>query len=302
MNDSTKEARHEGVHRALSKSAHSATRRGPGQWDLALKNGEILSARAWLEEEWLHLAADTGDAAGTAARTAQAGASLAWSCLQRNGTLPGAVKYALDPQARLQIRAETPLLVDQTETDIRARVAEICEGIQAASHQLRNGAARKRPPRATREAAQDDNPVDLGTLCGEAGWPFTERSSGKLAVALDAADGFYQATLECRSEGVHVSAGLGTLALTSEDARAAVAVLLLTLNGVVRMVRAAAEACDGQSALRLEVRLGRRPAAGELGHALSALSVGCRLCAREAEVLEDRDIAAEYLALRGVSP
>lgn len=302
MTDNQKEALTDRLHRALDKSAHTITRLGPTQWGFTLKNGELLNARAWLEEGWLHLAADAGKAGKTTAvQTAGVSKDLAWACLQRNGTLPGGVKYALDPEGRLQIRAELPLFGDQNETDIRAHLTEICAGMQTASHRLPGGPAKKRLPKVTKETDGDETSCDLKALCEETGWPFTVRSSGKVVFTLDTHDGFYQATLERRSEGVHVTAGLGTPTLASKDSRVAVAVLLLTLGGVVRMVRAAVEECDGPSAIRLEACLGRRPAGIELTHALAALSIGCRLSGREVEVLEDGEIAAEYLALRGMS-
>jgi hypothetical protein len=298
MRSVEKETRAERVSRVLGKCAHNIMRRGHTRWDLTLRNGEMLCARAWLDEEWLHLAADPGGGV----TIAEPGRNRAWWCLLHNGTLPGNVKYALDPQGRLQIRAELPITPEETETDIRVRVAATCEGLQAASHQLHGRpSSKKRLPKTTREVASVDTSCDLRRLCEEAEWPFTERAGGKLAVALDTPDSYCQATLEQRPEGLHVTAGLGASVPASESSRTAVAVLLLTLGGVVRMVRATGEECDGQSPVRLEVRLARAPGADELAHALAALSVGHRLCGREVEVLQDDEIAAEYLASRGLS-
>jgi hypothetical protein len=298
MNIDEKRARPERVNRALGKCAHTVTRRDRSQWDLALKNGEMLAARARLDEEWLHLMAD----AGGMPRTEGTGRNSAWWCLLQNGSLPGNVKYALDPQGCLQIRAEMPIAPEETETDIRARLAATCEGFQVAAHQLHGrSSSRRRLPKAARAVAPDDVACDLCKLCEEAAWPFTERAAGKLAVALDTPDNYCQATLEQRSDGVRVTAGLGASAPASDSSRTAMAVLLLRLGGVVRMVRAAGEECNGQSAIRLEVGLSRTPRTGELAHALAALSVACRLCGREVEVLQDGGIAAEYLASRGLS-
>jgi hypothetical protein len=55
-------------------------------------------------------------------------------------------------------------------------------------------------------------------------------------------------------------------------------------------------AVDGGE-VRFEVVFGSPPAAAELGHAFAALSVACRIAAREAAVLwSDARIARAYLA------
>jgi len=61
-------------------------------------------------------------------------------------------------------------------------------------------------------------------------------------------------------------------------------------------VRATATEVGGEHRIALDVRFPERPSAGELSHALAALSVGCRISAREALVLSaDETLAAAYL-------
>jgi hypothetical protein len=68
---------------------------------------------------------------------------------------------------------------------------------------------------------------------------------------------------------------------------------------MVRLARATAEERAGRTAVRFEVVFVSPPCAAEMAHALSALSVACRLCGREAKVLQqDEGAAEEYLALR----
>ena len=52
---------------------------------------------------------------------------------------------------------------------------------------------------------------------------------------------------------------------------------------------------------RFEVIFESPPTPGVLRHALSALSVACRLCGREAKALEAEGLAREYLSVRGWS-
>jgi hypothetical protein len=76
--------------------------------------------------------------------------------------------------------------------------------------------------------------------------------------------------------------------------REAVGLLGIRTGGATRMARAVAEGADG---LRYEVVLGERPSPAELGHAFAALSVACRIAAREAAVLRrDEAVARAYVA------
>ena len=69
-----------------------------------------------------------------------------------------------------------------------------------------------------------------------------------------------------------------------------------------RLVRASASVPGtGRVAVNLEVHLPSDARAGELDDALSALSLGGRLCAAEVRALEDEHVAGEYLKLRGWS-
>ena len=121
-------------------------------------------------------------------------------------------------------------------------------------------------------------------------------------MTLDASGDFWQALVERRPDGIRVAAPVGALAMASDEVRNSIAVLLLTLNGVLRFARAAGEEQKGQVAAHLEALLPHFPSAEELGHALAALSVGCRLCGREVEVLQnDLVVAREYLVARGWS-
>ena len=77
-------------------------------------------------------------------------------------------------------------------------------------------------------------------------------------------------------------------------------VLLLHASHFLRMVRAAARAAEAGTVYGWEVVLDPEAGAPELQHALAALSVACRLSAREVPALEQDDgLARRYLTLRG---
>jgi hypothetical protein len=284
---------------ALAKCAEPIEQCGPDQWDLSLKNGSVLPCRATLNDQWLHLDVDIDQYRSTLPNE-----QGAWSWLLKNGILPSGVKYALDAHSRLRIRAETPLPDNGHEFDLCGRIATVWEGLGVASAAIHGPATKRGEQRSGIEWEKEGHQAacDLRRLCEEAGWPFTERSEDKLAVTLDASGDFWQALVERRTDAIRVAAPFGALATASDEVRNAVAVLLLTLNGVLRFARAAGEEQNGQVAAHLEALLPHLPSAEELGHALSAISVGCRLCGREVEVLQnDLLIAREYLAVRGWS-
>ena len=77
--------------------------------------------------------------------------------------------------------------------------------------------------------------------------------------------------------------------------------LLLTVEARNRL-KAVAEKHGESFVLRCEAPLSETPPSPELVHALSALSVACRLCGKEVSHLTDKKIAEGYLAVRGWSP
>jgi hypothetical protein len=67
------------------------------------------------------------------------------------------------------------------------------------------------------------------------------------------------------------------------------------------MARVCAVEADGQTSFGLQVGLPVAPAMEEIDHALAALSIAHRMCAREANVLLNDAAARCYLAARDVS-
>ncbi|MFN8644450.1 MAG: hypothetical protein U0802_23375 [Candidatus Binatia bacterium] len=189
--------------------------------------------------------------------------------LRRNRRLPGGVRCVLVSAGRLQCRGEVPL--DLPDDAVWARL----DGARAGFLTLLDG----QPPAAPPAVEPGRLPAELAARLGEAGWPWTARGDGSIAVDLGVADLFLQAEIEA-----HAGALCGAVALAPFDpeATAAPALLLLRAGGAVRQARPVLSA-DGVP--RLEVVLTADPGARELGHALAALAVACRLCAREIEVL-----------------
>jgi hypothetical protein len=282
----------DGIELALVKTAEKVKRRHPGHWDFALANGRVLKGTAEISDGWLVMSAPLKK------RSKPTVASLdrMWRLLKLNARLAGGAKYALDSEHRLSVRAELPL-DDEPRMD---RITDACAGFKDASARLRDRKTAAHADNSSWASSADveGTPCDLQELCREAGWPFVERSGDRLAVALDVPDGFHQAIIEKHKGVVHVGVELGVAAAASSVSRHALSVLLMTANRVVRLCRAAVGQNDGQPSTRFEVAWPCCPPAVELAHALAALSMACRLCAREAEALQDEVIAREYLSVR----
>ena len=270
--------RDDGVEAALEAHTASCVPIEPRAWKVAIANGSEVHATARVAEGWLLFESALTGAAGRDP----------WELLRWNAVLPGGVKFALrrgDPMPHL--RAELPLGVD---LDVAARIGQAFAGFSAASALLA-GATHVDGDGVLADG--DDAGIDLPRLCAEAGWPFVARASGALAVTLESGLEFRQATLTTEGNAVRASVPL----VTNDGSRPAVrrmavAALALRASAAVRMARAAATDME----LCSEVVLAGAPAPAELGHALAALSVACRLCAGELGILaEDGAVAGLYL-------
>jgi hypothetical protein len=144
----------------------------------------------------------------------------------------------------------------------------------------------------------DVEPINLKQICAEAGWPFVERASGKLAVELEVANGFYQALLVPTGRGVQIGCDLATCD-AAPLCRQAIGGLLLAASAAVRLVRAAIAPGEVPPVARFEVVFASAPCPLELANALESLSVACSHCGEEVNMLQDHAVAQRYLELRG---
>lgn len=88
---------------------------------------------------------------------------------------------------------------------------------------------------------------------------------------------------------------------SADITRMALTIYLLTVCSYLRMVRAYAERTDEQICFGFHVSLPSSTTAEEIQHALAALSVAYRTCARETSVLLHDATAKLYLAARNLS-
>lgn len=267
----------DGVLRCVARGV----RRQDDGWRLSLGEAAELAARAEVDDGWLAM---------TVAWPEQLTPDGAWPLLWRNARLAGQAKYALSG-GRLQCRAEIDLAAGG---DWAGRLRESYAGLVQAF------ALKDDAPAAPDEAAAASGPVPLAELLEQAGWPALLRDPQRAAVELETGSDLYQqALVEQTPRGWRLTAELIEWREAAPESRRALAVLLLRACGAVRLIRAAARQ---QSQLRawLEVCYPSPPTPAELNHALAALSVACRWCAREAAALEDPALAQAYLQVQGL--
>jgi hypothetical protein len=141
--------------------------------------------------------------------------------------------------------------------------------------------------------------VGLGDLLRETSWPFTERGPNDFSAHLEA-DSAPPARITMNEHGFVFSVELVRSNAAAEVTQQALTVFLLTASSALRLVRARAVDGDGQRSFGFQVCLPAAPAAEEIDHALAALSIAYRMCARETKVLLNEVAARCYLAARGI--
>jgi hypothetical protein len=287
------EMREQSIHEVLAGRAEPVTTRGRGKWELAVDGHPGRAIEVRLEDEWVWCRAPI-----PRAEKFNNVDDFIW----RNPRLPGGCRVVFDPRhSDVHLREDIPVVdgidvstaCDRAITDLVA-----ARNVLATKGRPRTaGAGRPRPSRDVAERTDT-----LESICGAAGWRYAERDGGRGVVTLELAHGAVPARLDARGESNYrASAQAARYPALSEAGRRAVAVLMLTVNGIVRFVRAGIEqSADGLSAF-FERRFCELPSPAVLDAALSALSVACGLCGRELQALENDDVARQYLATRGMS-
>ena len=275
------------VFTALKRHAACVEQAGPGRWRLRLRNGAALRGTARVEAGWLTVDIEP----------ARRPPADPWTMLLANAEAPAGVKLTMDEACgTTHLLGELSLELDKT-CELHQRVGELLGGVKDL---LAASKGRKRPAAdeggASSEASASPS---VAELCREAGWPFTERSEGRVAVALEVQRQPFQAVVEPGANGGLVCSVVfaGGEEPPGDPHRGALALLLLSAARSVRLARAAAvEQADGRFEARLEAALRRGAGPRDLNDALSALSVACQWCGPEAELVHnDSLIAQTYL-------
>ncbi|HEV8599744.1 MAG TPA: hypothetical protein VGQ69_10320 [Gemmatimonadales bacterium] len=266
----------------LERWVTRVSRPGPAEWRFDLGNGKPFPVTAHREDGWLRLVAP-------APLAFPEGEQAPWRTLRLNGLLQGPVRLVRHPRPTgLVLQAELPLEDAQL---VAARLEALCHALRAASPVLCGKHSGELPLPAEQDAEADSA---LLQLARERGWQLEQREDNRYSAELDAPGSLSQATLERRGGELRLGIEVLRSSSLSEDSQRAIELFLLRFTALVRMVRGAASE-EPAPAIRLEVRLPAAPSGTELELGFSALSLACRLGARELRGLADQLLARTYL-------
>jgi hypothetical protein len=242
-----------------------------------------LAIAASLEEDFLRLS-------GRPEASRESACSLEHALLN-NSRLAGGVKVALSAKEDGLHLASDIVVLDEKQLLDRLRWA--LDGFHDGLRLLKSPASRFESA-ATKARVFE---TGLGQLLREVSWPSAKRGPNEYTAELDA-DSAPPAIIRMNESGVVLSAELVRAGAAAKQGQRALAVFLLTATGALRLVRAYAEEVENGLAFGIEVNLSPAPAMEEIDHALAALSIAHRMCARESNVLLDEAVARCYLAAR----
>jgi hypothetical protein len=275
------------AYRVLNKCACEMESSGPWSWQCVVENGARLPLSASFDEGFLQLVCRPKAIHKTALALEDA--------MLRNKSLVGGVKLALNPAGRgLHLRTDIVVL---NEMQLRDRMEWALDGFHDGTRLLESPDAHGG---STRSQATHVSEAALADLLRECSWPCAARGANDFSAELDASAA-PPASIRMNENGLEFSVELLRCDAAAEFTRQALALYLLTVSSSLRMARAYTSHAGEQMSFGFLVSLPSSQAAEEIQHALSALSVAFRMCAREANVLLHGAAARHYLAARNPS-
>ena len=270
--------------RVLNKCTDELSLEGAWRWSCFVQNGTRLPIAASLEEGFLHLACHPEGIRKSVCTLEQA--------LFGNRMLSGGVKVALG-KANHDLHLATDIAILEEK--------QLLDRFHGALEGFHDGYRLFRAPTSLIKstAAKTGSGVALGELLREASWPSTERGPNEFTAELDTTSASH-AGIRNTEYGVELNSELVRSNATAEISRQALTLFLLTATSALRLVRAYSEETDGGVTFGLQVILSCDPAIEEIDHALAALSIAHRMCARETTVLLYEATARCYLAARNL--
>jgi hypothetical protein len=275
------------AYRVLNKFTCEREPSGPWSWQCIVQNGARLPLAASFDEGFLQLACRPESIRETTLALEDA--------MLCNNSLAGGVKLALHSSGSgLHLRTDIVVL---DERQLHDRLEWALEGFHEGTRLLKSPDLRN-----NLQDSQSDpvSVVALDDLLRETSWPCVERGPNDFSADLDA-NAAPSASIRMRGNCLVLSVELLRGNASEDITRRALAVYILTASSSLRMVRAYAKRADGQISYGFHVSLPSSPATEEIHHALAALSVAYRICARETSVLIHSAAALQYLAARNPS-
>jgi hypothetical protein len=266
---------------------------GGGRWELKVGDGSGGFIGAHLQNDWVSFTAPVPPAYGGD------NPDMYERYLSANARLPGWCKVALYPHHTELCLREDIAIVDGVDL--------LSSGADAVAYLMAAQAALVKKPRAAR--ARKATPLSsevngaLKEVCSTSGWNYAEREDGSGVATLALPTGSVKAVVTANGRrDFRIAVPLPGYESLADIGRRAAAVLLLTVNGLVRFARASVERSAGRAGAFVEIPFRGLPSAALLETALSALAVSCGLCDRELSALADESVARRYLNARALSP
>lgn len=279
------------LEKQLARFAQECVRLNADRWRLSLRNGFDFHVSATRDDGFLSLIAET---------ELEAKPERLLHLAERSAELPCNLKLSLSPWSReIHLRADFPL---PEEGDDTCRVGLYLNAMQCAHEQVHNWTSCEAGE--TVGLYSGDRPPDLTGLekiLDEAGWETHRRAGGALLADLEAPGQFFQAEVKRLAEGARFRAAVYNGPNLSDDAQRSLPAFLLEINAALRYSRTFLERSQSGVAAGFEIRMDWMPVQADASGALAALSVACRRCARELDLLSrDASLARLYWAARGL--
>ena len=270
------------AYRVLNKCAQEMEPAGPWRWRCVMQNGTRMNIAAAMEDSFLQLICRP-----EAIRKGTLPIEDAMLC---NKSLAGGMKLAVNSSIDgLHLRTDI-VIVD--ERQLIERLEWALEGIHEGNLLLHSSDLLNE--QATPQITAD---ADLDELLRESSWSCTKRGPNNYSVELDA-QAAPPAGIRINGSKLELSVELLRCGPPANASRHALALFLLTATSALRMVRAYSARAEDQESFGLQVSLPSSAVSVEIDHALAALSIAYRMCAREAAVLLQAAAAHHYLAAR----
>jgi hypothetical protein len=270
------------AYRVLNKCAQEMEPAGPWRWQCVMQNGTRMNIAAAMEDGFLQLVCCPDATRKTSLALEDA--------MQCNKKLAGGVKLAMNSLiSGIHLRTDIVIVEEQ---QLIERLEWALEGFHEGNRLLL--ASDFPDEQATPQTAAN---ADIDELLRESSWHCTKRGPNHYSVELDA-QAAPPAGIWINGSNLELSVELLRCGAPADASRHALALFLLTTTSALRMVRAYAARAEDRESIGLQVSLPSSAASAEIDHALAALSIAYRMCAREAAVLLQAAAAHHYLAAR----
>ncbi len=207
--------------------------------------------------------------------------------------MPAGCRVILDSSRQPELQADVHLGDAGTE---QTELSAVCEVLRDGCATLSWGvvAAIQPPASEPDSGAAADEPWALALA--EAGWAMKRIGTDDIGLDFQARGSRHQIRIARIPAGLRFTAAITRTESPGPVARDALATMLLTASGSLRLVRAAGSEDERGAAARFEVLLGANPSDALADLAVGGLVLAVQQVGREARALVQESLAVQYLA------